>query len=101
MLYTLLLLLFFVFALGKASYAYIDPGTLGVVYQVGYLIFYGIVGIFLFFFRPIKALFLKIIGREPHSEEKKEEKSDTPNPTNEEATSLKKPEDNPSLPNPK
>ena len=54
------LTLFFVVLLTSISYAYIDPGTLGVIYQVGYLVFYGIIGILIFFFRPIKNLFLKI-----------------------------------------
>jgi len=68
-------LLFFLLLTVETAFAYIDPGTVGVIYQVGYLVFYGIVGLFLFFFRPIKNLYLKITGKtleEKPSEDKEE-----------------------------
>lgn len=71
----------FVLSLTAPARAYIDPGTLGVIYQVGYLIFYGIVGVLIFFFRPIKKLFLKIkakiTGKEQVVETAQDETADS------------------------
>jgi hypothetical protein len=51
---------------------YIDPGTFGLIAQIGYMLLFGALSALLFFFRPIKALFYRIMGREPES------KTDTP-----------------------
>ena len=45
--------------------AYIDPGSFGVIAQVGYVALFGALSALLFFFRPIKALFYRLTGREP------------------------------------
>lgn len=54
--FSLLLLCFFM--LTGNAFAYIDPGSLGTAYQFGYLIFYSVMGVLVFFFRPIKNLFV-------------------------------------------
>ena len=66
-------ILTFIHFLTRPALAYIDPGSLGFIYQMGYLIFYGIVGVVIFFFRPIKAFFYKIIGKEVPVEKPDEE----------------------------
>jgi len=38
-------------------FAYLDPGTTGVLYQVGYFLFYGFLALLAILFRPIKAFF--------------------------------------------
>lgn len=53
--------LFFLLMTGY-SHAYIDPGSLGSAYQVGYLVFYSAMGVLLFFFRPIKNLFVSMFN---------------------------------------
>ena len=42
------------------AYAYVDPGALGSAYQFGYLIFYSLMGALVFFFKPVKTLFVSI-----------------------------------------
>jgi hypothetical protein len=63
------LIIFFALFPGYAM-AYIDPGSMGVIYQFGFIIFYGIVGALLFFFRPVKNFFLKIFGKKNTDTEK-------------------------------
>ncbi len=50
--------------------AYIDPGTTGLLSQILYVIFYGVLAAFLYFFRyikqcvaNIKQIVLKLLGR--------------------------------------
>ncbi|MGE0489973.1 MAG: hypothetical protein AB7S38_12275 [Vulcanimicrobiota bacterium] len=40
--------------------AYVDPGTAGLLFQIGYAVFYGLLGALAFFFRPIKNFFLAL-----------------------------------------
>ncbi len=47
----------------RRAYGYIDPGTLGILSQVGYLVFYGLVAVLAFFFRPIKTFFLALLEK--------------------------------------
>ena len=41
------------------SLAYVDPGTAGLLFQMGYIVVSSIIAGLAFFFRPIKAFFLK------------------------------------------
>lgn len=50
------------------AYAYIDPATMGTIYQVGYVFFYGFLAFLFFLFRPIKNLFLGIFRKIPTNE---------------------------------
>ncbi|MFA5509123.1 MAG: hypothetical protein WC314_20000 [Vulcanimicrobiota bacterium] len=45
------------------SLAYVDPGTAGLLFQMGYIVVSSIIAGLAFFFRPIKALFLKLTGK--------------------------------------
>ena len=41
----------------------VDPGTAGLLFQMGYIVVSSIIAGLAFFFRPIKAFFLKIFGK--------------------------------------
>jgi hypothetical protein len=48
------------------GHAYIDPGTTGLVSQILYVLFYGVIGVFLYYLRGIKtriALITRIISK--------------------------------------
>ena len=44
-----------------AAYAYIDPGTTGLLSQVLYVLFYGALGVFLYFSRKIKTSIAQLL----------------------------------------
>ena len=77
------LIMLFLFAMTGYSHAYIDPGSVGSAYQVGYLVFYSVMGILVFFFRPIKNLFVSmfdlITGRKSKKPEVVEENNKAEN----------------------
>jgi hypothetical protein len=41
--------------------AYIDPGTTGLISQLLYMLFYGVLGVFLYFLRYIKQFILRMV----------------------------------------
>ena len=43
---------------------YLDPGILGMITQVGYLLLFAFVSAFMFFFQPLKNLFNRVFKRE-------------------------------------
>jgi len=43
----------------KAVFAYMDPGIAGMLFQIGYIIFSGILVVIAFFLRPIRRFFSK------------------------------------------
>jgi hypothetical protein len=45
------------FALASPAWAYIDPGTGGVLFQLGYLVYFAVMIAFGFIFRPIVKFF--------------------------------------------
>lgn len=42
---------------------YIDPGTFGIVSQIGYLILFIFASVFLFFMKPLRRTADKLLGR--------------------------------------
>jgi hypothetical protein len=42
---------------------YIDPGTFGIVSQIGYLILFVFASVFLFFMKPLRRAVDKLLGR--------------------------------------
>ncbi len=48
-----------------AAHAYLDPGTGGLIYQMGFALFSVVVGFLFVPFRAIKGFFLKLAGRKP------------------------------------
>jgi len=42
---------------------YIDPGSFGLVSQIGYILLFVLVSGFMLFFKPIKQLFNRLTGR--------------------------------------
>ena len=57
------LTLFILSLTATPSLAYVDPGTAGLLFQMGYVVVSSILAGLAFFFRPIKAFFLKIFGK--------------------------------------
>jgi hypothetical protein len=43
---------------------YLDPGLFGMISQIGLAIFLLVVSVFAFFFRPVKAFFLKVFKKD-------------------------------------
>lgn len=66
---------FIVFVLSSRAEAYVDPGTLGTTYQIGYIIFYVIISGFIFLFRPISNLLGKV-GKKLIGKKAKDNKTD-------------------------
>ncbi|MEW6284520.1 MAG: hypothetical protein AB1758_38250 [Candidatus Eremiobacterota bacterium] len=58
--------------LSAPALAYVDPGLTGAIYQMGYLMIYGFLGVMMFFFRPIanfyRATKAKLFGQKPAAE---------------------------------
>ncbi|MCE1245908.1 MAG: hypothetical protein LWY06_04625 [Firmicutes bacterium] len=50
-------------ATAQSAWSYVDPGSLGATYQVGYIVFYAVLSFFAFLFSPIKRLFAKLTGK--------------------------------------
>jgi hypothetical protein len=50
-------------ALAEAALGYVDPGTTGMVFQFGYVLFYGFMAGLAFMLRPLKDFFLMLKGR--------------------------------------
>jgi len=48
----------------KYHMGYIDPGLFGIISQLGLALVLTGVSVFMFFFKPIKRTFLRLIGRE-------------------------------------
>lgn len=62
----LFLLSFIGFALiPSPAHAYLDPGTGGLLYQMGFAIFSVVVGFLFVPFRAVKGFFLRLFGRAP------------------------------------
>lgn len=55
--------LFILILTAAPSLAYVDPGTAGLLFQMGYIVVSSIIAGLAFFFRPIKALFLRMFGK--------------------------------------
>ena len=49
-------------SLGTA-HAYVDPGLAGSIFQIGYLLFYGVLAALAFFFRSIRNALLAMTAR--------------------------------------
>lgn len=64
----------FFLALSLPSHAYVDPGVMGILMQIGYVIFYGLVGAFAFLGKPFQFLRRKSKPEEekPDNQEKKD-----------------------------
>ena len=58
------------------SLAYVDPGTAGLLFQMGYIVVSSIIAGLAFFFRPIKAFFLKIFGKAKRPEVSQDSEDD-------------------------
>ncbi|MFP4497244.1 MAG: hypothetical protein ACLFQV_03445 [Vulcanimicrobiota bacterium] len=71
----LAVLFLIIFSNTSFAYAYIDPGSSSILYQLFYLAFYGILAAVGIFFRPIKNFVLKMMGKEP-ADEKTEPETD-------------------------
>jgi hypothetical protein len=71
-----LFLLFFLSA--TPSLAYVDPGTAGLLFQMGYIVITSIIAGLAWFFRPIKAFFLRLIGKAKPPEVSQESEDDEP-----------------------
>lgn len=61
--------------------AYVDPGVTGSIFQLGYVIFYGFVGMLAFFFRPIK-MFCQTVGAKLGLSKKTAETAPAEEPSN-------------------
>jgi TRAP-type C4-dicarboxylate transport system permease small subunit len=71
------LLLFFLLT-AAPSLAYVDPGTAGLLFQMGYIVITSIIAGLAWFFRPIKAFFLRLIGKAKPPEASQETEDDEP-----------------------
>lgn len=60
------------------SLAYVDPGTAGLLFQMGYIVVSSIIAGLAFFFRPLKAFFLKITGKAKPPAASQETEDDEP-----------------------
>lgn len=49
----------------RPALAYIDPILPGLIYQIGYFLVYGLLGVFAFF-KPIKRLFMRHKEKDSH-----------------------------------
>ncbi len=56
-------LLLVVLLLSTSAWAYVDPGTAGLLFQIGYAVFYGLLAALAFMFRPIKNFFSALKAR--------------------------------------
>jgi hypothetical protein len=65
----------------QCAFAYVDPGVTGMLFQMGYVVFYGALAVLAAFFRPLKIFFLtlksKLFGKKNSVSEVAETKSET------------------------